>query len=225
MSQQVEWPAKITRLIADQIRHYRKRRGMSVQQLSDEVARLGLPIERPVLSNLELGRRHTISVAELLVIAAALRLPPLVLLFPIGRVETMEPLPGVVASPGAALRWAEHGHLDGATESDLDTAGLIHHFREHEHIATQWETAHREARHSRAAAPWAEQVHAGLTGSTVAARALADPAELLADAEDWEREEKHAVDKLRLRRELIRKLGVQPPELPPALKYLDNEPL
>lgn len=63
---------------------------MSAQDLADETERLGHPIGRSVLANLENGRRPTLSVAELIVLAKALRVPPLLLLFPVGHVEEVE---------------------------------------------------------------------------------------------------------------------------------------
>ena len=98
-------------MIAGEVRRYRKARGMSVRQLSEAAERLGLPVPQPVLSNLELSRRETISVAEWLLLSAALQVPPLLLLFPVGRVDLVEPAPGVEVSPLAALHWLETGGL------------------------------------------------------------------------------------------------------------------
>lgn len=101
-----QWPARLTKVVAGQISRYRHARGMSVQQLADAVTNLGLPIQRPVLSNLENGRRYTISVAELLALAAALRVPPLLLVTPIGETDQLEVLPDRHVTPLDAYRWA-----------------------------------------------------------------------------------------------------------------------
>lgn len=51
------------------------------------------------------GRRSHISVAELLVLARALNVPPVVLLTPVGTAESAEILPGVSRPPFRAAQW------------------------------------------------------------------------------------------------------------------------
>lgn len=187
---------------------------MSVQQLSDAVERFGVKIQRPVLANLETGRRPTISVAELFALAAALEVPPLLLVFPVGKVDLMEPLPGIEVSPFAALSWAEHGRIADVTDPDLENATLIQRWREHERLLSEWIRARREARRLR---DMAEAARAA------GPDAPDDPAELLRDAEDWEREQRRAADQLRPMRRGLVQLGVKPPILPVPLLYLDEE--
>lgn len=79
---------------------------MSTQLLADRCAELGSPIPRSVLANLEGGRRDAISVSEVLALGAALRVPPLLLAFPLDRPDVVEPLPGVEASPWHSVLWA-----------------------------------------------------------------------------------------------------------------------
>lgn len=99
------WQVGLTQVVAAQIRRYRKRRGMSTRALAERCAELGLTIPQPVLSNLELGRRESVSVAELLVLAAALDVPPVELAVPLGRQETVEILPGMELPTWHAARW------------------------------------------------------------------------------------------------------------------------
>ncbi|MEV7011985.1 helix-turn-helix transcriptional regulator [Streptosporangium sp. NPDC051022] len=100
------WAAQLVGVIAGEIRRYRQRQGLSVQQLSDQIAaEYGMQIKRSVLSNLELGHRSTISVVELLILAKVLRVPPLLLLFPLGRQESVEILPDYTAEVWQAARW------------------------------------------------------------------------------------------------------------------------
>ena len=84
------------------IQQRRKQLGMSAEDLSGACSQLGLEIARPVLSNLENGRREGIPVHQLVVIAAALRVPPLALLFP-ERAELIEHMPGQVLSWDACM--------------------------------------------------------------------------------------------------------------------------
>ena len=72
---------------------------MSVQKLADRTAELGMPIPRSVLANLESGRRDTVSVAEVLVLAAALDVAPVELICPVGFDKQMGMLPGRAVDP------------------------------------------------------------------------------------------------------------------------------
>jgi hypothetical protein len=78
---------------------------MSMQQLADRTAELGMPIPQSVLANLESGRRDTVAVAEVLVLAAALDISPIELIFPVGFDEQTEILPGREVDPLTAMRW------------------------------------------------------------------------------------------------------------------------
>ena len=102
---QPDWQERATRVIASEVRRWRTQRGLSAQQLADECKRLGFPIARSVLANLENERRETVSVAEVQILAAALKVPAVLLLFPLGRAEIVEVLPGRDVSPWAAIEW------------------------------------------------------------------------------------------------------------------------
>lgn len=81
-------------------------RRLSAQGLADRCAELGHPLDRSVIAKLEKGIRQTVSVADLLVLAKALDLPPLALVFPVGYEEEAEVLPGRKEHPVTGLRWA-----------------------------------------------------------------------------------------------------------------------
>jgi transcriptional regulator with XRE-family HTH domain len=99
------WPRRLSATIAAEVRKHRLAQGMSTQQLSDKCASLGLEIPRPVLSNLENGRRENVAIAEILVLSAALEITPIALIFPVGYTSKTEPLPGVLAHPLDAVFW------------------------------------------------------------------------------------------------------------------------
>lgn len=103
-------------VFADQIRKHRRRLDLTREQLAMECARLGAPqLTFAALTNIETGRvdpetklrRREVTVEELFVIAYALAVPPLLLLFPLAGVDQV-PLPpewnGV--HPFLAWRWA-----------------------------------------------------------------------------------------------------------------------
>jgi transcriptional regulator with XRE-family HTH domain len=103
--EQLEWSARFSRTIAQEVRRHRTARGMSAQQLADAVTGLGGDLPRTVISNLENGRRGNVSVAEVVLIAAALEVPPIALVFPVGYQEQVEHLPGQTVTPLEAADW------------------------------------------------------------------------------------------------------------------------
>lgn len=102
---QNRWAAEVTSVIAGEVRRHRLARKMSAQQLADRCAELGMAIPRAVLANLENGRRPVVQVPELLVLAAALEVPPVVLMAPLGHEPIVEILPGRELYAREAVRW------------------------------------------------------------------------------------------------------------------------
>jgi len=105
----------VTRTVAREVRRHRDRRKMSAQQLADRTAELGMPIPRAVLANLESGRRDVVTVAEVLVLAAALGVTPTELFCPVGFDEEIELLPGRAADPLSGSQW-----INGQLALDLN---------------------------------------------------------------------------------------------------------
>lgn len=97
------WSEEFHRRLASAIKGARGSR--SAQWLADQTELLGHPISRAAIANYESGRKKGLDVTELMVLAAALRLPPLALLFPQlpdGRVEV---LPGLTGSCWDGVAW------------------------------------------------------------------------------------------------------------------------
>src|SRR6516162_8256956 len=109
MTQNGDWPTRAAQLVAREVRRYREaqRPRMSTQKLADRTAELGMEIPRSVLANLESGRRETVTVPEILVLAAALQVAPVELLCPVGFDEQLEILPGHMMDPLSASRWVD----------------------------------------------------------------------------------------------------------------------
>jgi transcriptional regulator with XRE-family HTH domain len=106
MEHERPWAAREAAGIGERIAHFRRSSGLTAQELADRCAALGLPsISRVVIAKLETGKREAVSTAELLVLAAALRTAPVVLLFPLLLEDTTEVLPGVRVHPSQAIRW------------------------------------------------------------------------------------------------------------------------
>lgn len=103
-------------VVADQIRKHRERLGLSREALAQECEKLGAPqLTTAAIINIETGRpnpttgrrRREVSVDELLVFAYALGVPPLLLVFPVGRVADVPAPPHWQGmNPMLAWRWA-----------------------------------------------------------------------------------------------------------------------
>ena len=184
---------------------------MSAQQLADEVGRLGLPIDRPVLSNLETGRRRTISVAEWLVLAAALRVPPILLIFPVDRIAELEVLPNVVVTPGQAVTWADNGRLPDGDPPPISDSLIIPNYRRHAELVYVWQQARNEARQLRELLDISPE-------SSLQGHGQDDPDALRRELDDCERLGEWAMDMLREVRQGLCRAGLLLPELPQPLQ-------
>ncbi|ORW33233.1 hypothetical protein AWB91_08890 [Mycobacterium paraense] len=84
------------------------RRGLSAQQLADITTLLGYPISRSLIANYESGRKRSLDVTELLVLAHALDVPVLALVFPGPPDSRIEVVPGqMMSTVEAILRHAD----------------------------------------------------------------------------------------------------------------------
>jgi transcriptional regulator with XRE-family HTH domain len=104
MTQERTWPAELTHATGRAIRRYREERRMSAEHLAEAISTLGLRYTRTQVSNLETGRRESITVGELMAFAAVLEVPPALLLFPIGTDNPVPILPGQMTNPWMAYQ-------------------------------------------------------------------------------------------------------------------------
>ncbi|WP_445168255.1 helix-turn-helix domain-containing protein [Mycolicibacterium sp. Dal123E01] len=99
------WTAALHERIRSTLREARDAARMSAQEVADETARLGYPMSRSGVARYEAGTKLGLDVSELLVLAAALRIPPVTLVFsghPDGPVEV---LPGDTRATTTAIGW------------------------------------------------------------------------------------------------------------------------
>jgi transcriptional regulator with XRE-family HTH domain len=148
------------------------RASRSAQWLADETERLGYPISRAAIANYESGRKKGLDVAELLVLAAALRIPPLTILFPDLPDGPVEPLPGVPTSSWDAAAWFSGEASSPGSEKESWPASeqyeLVRAVRERRSqllaMAQFFELIHRFARtaerEKRDVNPWAPELRA-----------------------------------------------------------------
>ncbi len=125
---QIEWSERFTLGVARQIKHYREAKNWSFQQLADACTDLGYRTIRTTLANLENGRRKSITVHEMLVIAEALEVPAVQLLFPGLPDSQVEYLPGRTSRSWEAIqRFTGETSTPGApdvTTRNMDIWGL-----------------------------------------------------------------------------------------------------
>lgn len=119
---QTLWSERISGVIAGELRRYREFRGMSAQQLADACTEEGMPIQRSVIANFENGRRSSISVAELLVFAHVLGIPPVSLICPAGYEGETEILPSRKVNSYQAAEWVS-GNEDLEEERECGDDG------------------------------------------------------------------------------------------------------
>jgi transcriptional regulator with XRE-family HTH domain len=100
-----DWPPQLTARVAAEIRRYRKERALTVQDLATACEALGLVVPKTTITNLETGRRASVDLAEFLVLAKVLDVPPILLLFPLDTTATVESLPHQVTSTWDAAAW------------------------------------------------------------------------------------------------------------------------
>lgn len=139
-------PEHLSDVVARQIVLFRKRQDMTRDALAAACAKLGCPeLTGPALANIETGRRgpegqrrRDVTVDELVVLAAALGVPPLMLLFPVGDSRATALLPGRHEDTWAAARWftGEDGSPGVDGEPARSTRMMLHLYRAYEAALT-----------------------------------------------------------------------------------------
>ncbi|MDJ0004797.1 helix-turn-helix transcriptional regulator [Rhodococcus fascians] len=101
------WAEQIVARVAGEVRRLRGKdhSALSAAKLADRTEEIGYGISRSVVADLETGRKKSIDVPELLVLAAALGVSPAQLVFPDLPKGKVEVLPGLDQESHDALRW------------------------------------------------------------------------------------------------------------------------
>lgn len=179
--------------VGAEIARVRKSKGLSYEALSKTLDGLGQRIPVLGLSKLEKGERR-VDVTELVALAQAFGVPPIALLFPVGRAEATELSPGQFVDPWLAARWFSGlAELDDRAPSQ--EAGVLRMFAQHDRLVED-------------AADSKSDVELGLGEDDLTARAA-------------ERRWRIALRDLRDLRARIRQLGLTPPPLNTFGDFLD----
>ncbi|MEV0302075.1 helix-turn-helix domain-containing protein [Streptomyces prasinus] len=198
-----EWEDRVKANVAGEVRRRRKEMGWSAQDLADRCEQLGHPIPRNVIANMESGRRASLPLVDVIVLAAALETYPVHLIFPVGYVEQTQELPFQYLVP----TWDALRRFTGEEEVPGHDAGLVPDFEHHADLVRT------------ALAALEEQERARFTAETATSSAQREEAERKRiKYADQAISAKYTLR--HLRREL-REEGAIPPDLPPALVDID----
>lgn len=195
-----EWTDQVMATVATEVRRRRKELGWSAQELADTCADLGHPIPRNVIANMESGRRSTLPLVDVIVLAAALDTSPILLLYPLGYTARIQKLPLTEAvTTWEALRWftGEAGDSFGMEDQ------MLRNFRAHQHHQASALAAVRDADY----AQWQAR-----SANTPEKREDAQRR-----ANNFAREAAHHTKRLRNARSFIEKAGGTPPYPDPQL--------
>ncbi len=94
-------------VLGRRVRSYREGLGWRQEDLAVETTKLGHPINRVTLSNIERGgtRAANVSLVDTMVLAAALNVPPPLLFLPLGEDDKVAITPSVKVHPHLVLDW------------------------------------------------------------------------------------------------------------------------
>ena len=98
-----EWAERFTKSMGQAIDTARQ--GKSDQWIADRTKELGHPLSRTAVSEYRRGIRKSMPITDLMVLAAALEVPPVALLFPGLATKQVEALPGESLTSIEALQW------------------------------------------------------------------------------------------------------------------------
>lgn len=98
-----DWQKEMTNRIGEHVQALRGKR--TALWLSERTEQLGMKISRSAISELENGKRKSISIAEVFILAAALDVPPVLLVFPGYPDRAVDFLPGMETTSSQAANW------------------------------------------------------------------------------------------------------------------------
>ena len=190
------------------MREARKAAGLTMAEVAQGCLDRGLELTEPTIKNLETGRRSSITLADFVVLADVLGVPPVSLLFPLGKAATVEVLPRQEVSTWDALTWftgetpTEQPAPEGSARDLLDV------FRNHGDLVAA-------ARASRALA----RERRRMAGTTLDRAERADRLKKAAGYEELAFED---CQELRVFRDRMRDRNLVPPALPEELAFVDQ---
>ncbi|MDP9430886.1 MAG: helix-turn-helix transcriptional regulator [Actinomycetota bacterium] len=193
--------------VTQNLRRLREERGVTLSGLSDRMGELGQPLGMTGLSKIENGRRG-IDLDELVALARALEVPPLLLVFPLGVQEAVEVLPGANVETWAAAKWFTGEAPFPGTEDEVCVGSdpPTTYFRVQDELIEKWRRVRERVDEVRGA----HIVGQGADDQSMQGFQFLE--EMLRSSENH----------LRDYRRIMRKVGLDPGELPPELAHVDK---
>jgi transcriptional regulator with XRE-family HTH domain len=202
------WPATFTARVVQAMREARQAAGLTMSDLAQRCADRGYTeITEQTIKNLETGRRAGMTIADFVVLADVLGVPPVSLLFPLGASPTVEVLPGRQVPTWDAVAWFTGETPLDQPEPQGTPRGLLDLFRAHSDLAAAATASTTLAKERRREA------------STTLDRTRRTA--LLERAAGYEEHAFEDAQDLRAFRSAMREQGLVPPALPDDLAYVD----
>lgn len=126
-------------VVGDRIAAIRRRAGISRDEIARRCTDHGWQMTAAVLTNIETGRRQQgvrrreVTIDEVAVLAHALDVPPVLLIYPVGVSDSTEITSGETGAPWTGVRWwMGEVRLDGASTDDDPSAAPVVLYRRHQ---------------------------------------------------------------------------------------------
>lgn len=119
------WEMRHAKAVGRGVQLRRKAIGKTAQQLSDATGKFGLALSRQAIADLENGRRRYVTTAELAILAAALDIPPILLLYPGFPDKSVEVVPGVERASRYAALWFAGIEAGPSTDAQVNEATVL----------------------------------------------------------------------------------------------------
>ncbi len=98
-------PPRPVEVVARRMREVRETRRLTAAQLADRMRQAGIGWDRQIVTNLETGRRASLSVDELFALAVVLQVAPIHLLVPLDDEQPYQVSPGHIERSKRARDW------------------------------------------------------------------------------------------------------------------------
>jgi transcriptional regulator with XRE-family HTH domain len=132
-------------VLVRELKRHRVRLDITAQELSNRIGRAGGKLTRQAVSNIERGVRG-VSIPELMMLAKALDVPPLLLICPVAQVETIEIIPGLPTDTWQAAKWVTgEAGFPGEPGGPVSTRLPLDLYREHDRHLAEYRTAKDQA--------------------------------------------------------------------------------
>lgn len=203
-----DWSSAFTARVAEEMRAARKAADLTVAEAADACAALGLPVPKTTITNLEIGRRSSVDLAEFLVLAEVYGVPPVSLLFPLGKAASVAVLPGREMSTWDAVAWFTGEGQQKTPAADGSAREVLDTFRAHsDAVATAVASSRLAKERRRKASTTLDPQRRG---------------SLLDAASSYEQVAFDDCRELREFRDRMRERGLVLPALPAELQFVDD---